>query len=81
MSLTFVTVPLSTSNTYKDQVVCDVLDMDVCHILLGHPWQYDYQTTHKGQDNTYEFYWMGKRIVLVPIGSIETPKFTSTSKK
>jgi hypothetical protein len=24
--------------TYKDQVLCDVMPMDVCHVLLGRPW-------------------------------------------
>ena len=28
-------VPLSSGNNYKDQVVCKVLEMDVCHIFLG----------------------------------------------
>jgi hypothetical protein len=27
---------------YKDQVLCDVIPMDVCHVLLGRPWQYDH---------------------------------------
>lgn len=36
-------VPLFIGGSYKDQIVCDVLDMDVCHILLGRPWQYDIQ--------------------------------------
>eukprot|EP00253_Pinus_taeda_P015626 PITA_15626 len=26
---------------YQDKVVCDIMPMDVCHILLGRPWQYD----------------------------------------
>lgn len=54
-------VPLSIGNQYKDQVVCDVIDMDVCHILLGRPWQYDNQTIQKGRANTYEFMWLGKK--------------------
>ena len=29
-------VPLSIRGTYKDLIVCDVLDMDVCHIF-GRP--------------------------------------------
>eukprot|EP00253_Pinus_taeda_P035412 PITA_35412 len=24
---------------YKDKVICDIMSMDVCHILLGRPWQ------------------------------------------
>jgi hypothetical protein len=26
---------------YKDEILCDVIPMDVCHILLGRPWQFD----------------------------------------
>ncbi|TYK19586.1 uncharacterized protein E5676_scaffold1274G00330 [Cucumis melo var. makuwa] len=59
-------VSLSIGGTYKDQIGCDVLDMDVCHILLGRPWQYDIQAIHKGRENTYEFQWMNKEIVLMP---------------
>ena len=28
-------VPLSTRKYYKYEIVCDVVDMDACHILLG----------------------------------------------
>ena len=27
--------------TYKDVVLCDIIPIDVCHILLWRPWQYD----------------------------------------
>jgi hypothetical protein len=23
---------------YRDKVLCDVIPMDVCHVLLGRPW-------------------------------------------
>ena len=26
---------------YTDDSLCDVLEMDACHLLLGRPWQYD----------------------------------------
>jgi hypothetical protein len=29
---------------YFDEVWCDVVPMDACHILLGRPWQYDNST-------------------------------------
>ena len=35
------TVPLSIGNLYQE-LACDVLEMDVCHLLLGCPWQYDH---------------------------------------
>ncbi|KAA0048718.1 zf-CCHC domain-containing protein/Asp_protease_2 domain-containing protein [Cucumis melo var. makuwa] len=61
-------VPLSIGGTYKDQIVCDILDMDVCHILLGKPWQYDVQAIHRGRENTYEFQWMNNKIFPMPLG-------------
>ena len=27
--------------SYEDEVLCDVILMDSCHILLGRPWQFD----------------------------------------
>ena len=38
---------------YKDKVPCDVIPMDVCHVLLGRPWQYDKNVAHDGRMNTY----------------------------
>ena len=36
-----VHVPFSIGKKYKDEIWCDVVEMDVCHLLLGRPWQYD----------------------------------------
>ena len=33
-------VPMSVG-TYSNEVTCDVVPMDACHILLGRPWDYD----------------------------------------
>ena len=38
---------------YKDRVLCDVMLMDVCHILLGGPWQYDRNVRQDGRKNIY----------------------------
>ena len=34
-------VPFSIGKIYKRDVMCDVVDMDACHRLLGRPWQFD----------------------------------------
>ena len=26
---------------FKDKVLCDIVEMDACHHLLGRPWKYD----------------------------------------
>lgn len=31
-------VKFSIGDTYKDEVWCDVIPMDACHILFGRPW-------------------------------------------
>jgi len=38
-----VKVEFSVGN-YKDNVLCDVVPMEACHILLGRPWQFDKKT-------------------------------------
>ncbi|XP_074292085.1 uncharacterized protein LOC141618926 [Silene latifolia] len=48
-------VPFSIGKVYKDEVLCDVVPMDACHLLLGQPWEFDRNTTHQGKDNVYSF--------------------------
>ncbi|KAI9185616.1 hypothetical protein LWI28_008856 [Acer negundo] len=50
---------------YKDQMWCDVVDMDACHLLLGRSWQYDRKVYHDGFKNTYSFVFHEKKIVLL----------------
>eukprot|EP00253_Pinus_taeda_P032532 PITA_32532 len=52
---------------YKDKIVCDIMPMDVCHILLGRPWQYDRKVIHDGVLNCYKFEKDGVKHTLVPI--------------
>uniref|UniRef100_A0A2N9ID24 CCHC-type domain-containing protein n=1 Tax=Fagus sylvatica TaxID=28930 RepID=A0A2N9ID24_FAGSY len=33
-------VPISIGKIYKDEVVCDIVDMDASHVLLGRPWHH-----------------------------------------
>ncbi|GJT46198.1 putative reverse transcriptase domain, zinc finger, CCHC-type, aspartic peptidase domain protein [Tanacetum coccineum] len=48
-------VKFSIGKKYNDEVWCDVVPMDACHILLGRPWQFDLKTKHDGFKNTYTF--------------------------
>ncbi|XP_076900242.1 uncharacterized protein LOC143554355 [Bidens hawaiensis] len=52
--------------TYKDDVVCDVVPMDACHLLLGRPWEYDRSIEHDRRSNSYSFMFGGVKITLVP---------------
>ena len=51
---------------YKDEIYCEVLPMDVAHVLLGCPWLYDLNVTNFGKDNIYSFKYKGKNIILRP---------------
>jgi hypothetical protein len=52
---------------YNDKILCDVIPMDVCHILLGIPWQYDRNLIHDGRMNTYTLEKNGRTHMLLPI--------------
>eukprot|EP00253_Pinus_taeda_P017296 PITA_17296 len=52
---------------YKDKILCDVMPMDVCHLLLGRPWQFDRSAVHDGKTNCYKFIKDGIKHTLVPI--------------
>ncbi|KAJ9546904.1 hypothetical protein OSB04_019447 [Centaurea solstitialis] len=59
-------VHFSIGTRYKDDVWCDVVSMDACHLLLGRPWDYDRNVVHDGRANTYSFVFDGVKITLVP---------------
>jgi len=61
-----VKVSLSVGN-YKDEILCDVVPMEACHILLGRPWQFDKKTIHNVLTNEIIFTHREKKIVLYPL--------------
>jgi hypothetical protein len=64
---------------YKDKVLCDVLPMDVCHVLLGRPCQYDRNVVHDGRMNTYTLEKDGITHRLLPIKDKEVkPEVSNT---
>nr|GEZ57625.1 putative reverse transcriptase domain-containing protein [Tanacetum cinerariifolium] len=65
-------VQFSIGKSYKDEVWCEVIPMDVAHILLGRPWQFDRKTKHDEFQNTYSFKKDGVNITLVPFDSRQT---------
>ena len=56
---------------YVDEVLCDIMPMDCCHILLGRHWQYDRHDVHDGRLNQYTLWVNGKKQTLLPL--IEVP--------
>ena len=67
-------ISFSIGNKYKDEVWCDVVPMDACHLLLGRPWQYDRRVVHDGYRNTYTFIKDGSKVILGPSKVEKSPK-------
>lgn len=59
-------VAFSIGELYKDCTYCDIAPMDISHLLLGRPWEFDRKIIHDGALNTYTFYWEAHKIVLLP---------------
>jgi hypothetical protein len=66
-------VPISLGKSYKTKVVCHVVNMDFCDVILGRPWQYDVDATHRGRKNAYVFSWKGKKIVVTAKMGLPNP--------
>ena len=56
---------------FTNEVLCDIMPMDCCHIFLGRPWQYDRYVVHYGRLNQYTLWVNGKKKILFPL--IEIP--------
>jgi hypothetical protein len=57
-------IQFSIGKNYLDEITCDVVEMEACHMILGRPWQFDMDATYKGRDNVYVFMKGGQKVVL-----------------
>jgi hypothetical protein len=73
-------VTFSIDKKYKDQVWCDVVPMDACHLLLGRPWEYDRRVQQDCYANTYSFFKDGIKIKLTPLPPSELDKSKKKAK-
>ncbi|XP_048493901.2 uncharacterized protein LOC125494388 [Beta vulgaris subsp. vulgaris] len=62
-----VLLSFSIGRTYEEELWCDVIPLDACHVLLGRPWMFDRRVSHDGYKNTYSFTKNHKRITLTPL--------------
>jgi hypothetical protein len=53
--------------TYLDYADCDVVLMQACSFLLGHPWEFDTDAVHHGRTNKYTLVHKGKKITLLSL--------------
>ena len=67
-------ISLSIGKNYHDELWCDIIPMDACHVLLGRPWLFDRRVLHDGFLNTYTFTKDGKKITLAPLSPSQLTK-------
>jgi len=63
---------------YKDEILCDVLPIDVAHLLLCRRWLYDRSIIHHGRENTYTFRFQNEIVTLTPCRAKELFAFPTT---
>jgi hypothetical protein len=64
---------------YRHEILCDVITMDLFHILLGRPWQFDRNVIHDGRKNTYTLENNGRIDMLLPIEEKKVKEEANTS--
>jgi hypothetical protein len=64
---------------YRDEILCNVIPTDICHILLGRSWKYDRKFIHDGRKNAYTLENNGITHMLLPIEDKEKKTEASSS--
>jgi len=59
-----VSVPIVIGN-YSENVLCDITLLDIGHIILGRPWQFDHQTLHEDRTSKMIFFFQGSKFFCV----------------
>ena len=52
---------------YDDEVLCDVVSMQVGHLVLGRPWKFNRKVKHDGFTNKYSFVHNQMTTTIVPL--------------
>jgi hypothetical protein len=61
----------SIGKHYSDFILCDVVEMDACHLILGRPWQFDVDAQQQGMINAYTIFRDGRKITFRPLQEVE----------
>lgn len=55
-------VMFSIVKQFSCEVLCDVINMDVCRLILGRSWQFDIGSIYKCRPNVYTLEWKGRKL-------------------
>lgn len=76
-----VQIHFSVGTFYHTKIYCDVVLMDVAHVILGRPWQFHHHVWHNGYANTYSFFFNDRYVTLFPSrdhGGVSNPLLGKT---
>jgi len=73
-----VIVSFSIDNNYKENVWCDVIPMDTCHIHPRRHWQYDHHALFDGFASSYTFV---KDVIKIKLAPLLLNEFNEGKKK
>jgi len=51
--------------------LCDVVEMDACHLILRRPWQFDVDAQQQGRVDVYIIFRDGRKIIFRPLEEVE----------
>ena len=68
-------VPFSIGK-YRNELYCDMVEIDACHLLFGRPWQFDLDVQHSGKDNVYQLEKEEVRFTFFLLTSGSRPKLS-----
>lgn len=57
--------PLSFGK-YANSNFHEIVDMDICDVVLGRPWLFDVGAVRNNQENRCEFMWGKTKVILIP---------------
>lgn len=57
---------ISIGKLYVCDMLCNIVEMDVFHLLLVRPWKFYVGTTYDCRANVYSLEWKGKWLQLLP---------------
>jgi hypothetical protein len=63
----------------RDEILCDVIPMDVCHILLGKPCHFERNVIHDGKKNAYTLEKNSRTHMMLPIDENKVKEEANTS--
>eukprot|EP00268_Persea_americana_P045960 TRINITY_DN470_c8_g1_i1.p2 TRINITY_DN470_c8_g1~~TRINITY_DN470_c8_g1_i1.p2 ORF type:complete len:130 (-),score=12.98 TRINITY_DN470_c8_g1_i1:97-486(-) len=63
---------------YEDEIWCDIIPMNIAHILLGRPWLFDREVITDQKKHMHSFKWKGQMVDLLPMPPIAFSPVTPT---